>query len=312
MLRFAFILLLGTGGGAAELTLEWQTRIGPVGRGLYTAAVCPDGAYYFSDGRGGITVVGPQGEILARGPGTDYFQGTRLVACDDAGRLYLSGSPGSGLAVLRPDGYGEFRPVRRVDAPVSVNHLAFGPGGRMFAAGFRPRSLLPLHAIAPEGTVLYSFGEPESGFVLPRRPPDGFVFWLPESARVVFVPRMENELLVYDERGRLIERLRAPGSGGHIRPVQGYFGAPGEVTGAAAVADGIAVQARGKVQFWSAALTPDDDAPSLPGLLSGADADGGLYFTSFGAPGITVRKAHKKKPGRQRFLANRASGVPVD
>ena len=315
MLRCFLLFAAAFTAGAAGLDLEWERGVEvPDPSAAYSAAVCPDGTFYLADGIGGVAVVGGQGALRARRADQPEFRGTRLAACDGAGRLYLSSrAPAQGvLTVLELGRPGELRVVNRLDTGVAVRHLAFGRNGLMFAAGTRPGSLLPLHAIGPGGAVLFSFGEPGPAFILPRQPPDGFVFWLERSGRVLFVPRHAYELRVYDARGRHLETVpaRPPGV---IRPAQGA--AENEVAGAAALPDGgIAVQAsrpdgRGlRTPAWSIDLYGPDlgkpaSLPSLPGILAGADADGGLYFITVAAREIAVAKGTVKRPGRQRFLA---------
>jgi hypothetical protein len=210
-----------------------------------------------------------------------------------------------------------FDVVSRLDTRVSMRNLGFGAGGRMFAAGVRFGSDLAVHALDVRGRVLYSFGPSASKFIVPRRPPDGFIFPL-DGGRVVFVGIGEEYVMeIYTEGGRPTGVRRRPELSKRFTRYVVRGAAAFPEGGFAVCACNIALREVGEPACVADLYGPDaeyeDTVPAPPGAsLLAAGPDRALYFTSIGPRGITVVKAKIKEPGREVYRADRARNTTLD
>lgn len=266
-----------------SLRQEWETTLGPTGDGPWLMAVCPNGVVYAADARGRLVALSAEGRILARA-GEPALYRARDLACDSNGLLYAART--DNLAVLRLAG-NRFETVRQARPEAAITAMTIGARGRIFAAGRRPGSRLPLHVLEPDGRVLHSFGETPRGPLIPAFEPLPLLLWQTRPERLLVVSSAPYEIHAYAPDGGLLEVVR-PRRRGYIHPVQ--FTPGGDITGAAVLPRGqIVVQLRTHGPLTNQPDTFLDllDAdlrivaggiPAVPGALAGASSSGALYF----------------------------------
>lgn len=279
--------LLGAGAAGqpegARLKQEWETTLGPPGDGPWLIAVCPNGVVYAADARRSVVAVSADGRIMARA-GEPALYRARALACDSDGLLYAART--DNLAVLRLAG-NKFETVRQARPEANIAAMTIGARGRIYAAGRRPGSRLPLHVLEPDGRVLRSFGEAPRGPLIPAFAPEPFLLWQRRPERLLVVSSAPYEIHAYQPDGSLVDVVR-PRRRRYIHPVQ--FPPEGDVTGAAVLPRGqIAVQLRtfgpltGQPDTFLDLLGADlrifaGGIPALRGALAGASSSGDLYF----------------------------------
>lgn len=280
--RSILLVSLLCAGAAAQpegprLVEEWQTALGPAGGGPWLVTVCPNGVVYAVDARGSVVALNGEGRILARGGEPGLFR-ARALACDSDGLLYAART--DNLSVLRVAG-NRFEAVRQIRPEADIAAMTIGARGRIYAAGRRPGSRLPLHVLEPGGRVLLSFGESPRRPLIPAFAPP-FLLWQKRPERLLVVSPAPYEIRAYAPGGALLEVVRPYRR--FIHPVQ--FPPAGEITGAAALPRGrLAVQQHSGHQADTFLDLLDTNLrtlargiPAFPGVLAGASSSGGLYF----------------------------------
>jgi hypothetical protein len=287
----ALLAIASTG----QANREWTRFLGSRDPGgVYRAAACPDGRVYITNGLGRIVELDGRGVIIANRAGIREFSSVTALACDERARVYSAGE--RELAVFEPAAAADFRLVSREKAPVSISGMAPASDGTLYALGQGTPASLPLHALSPDGTLLYSFGQPRNEFIVPRRPPRGSLIWDGWNRRLLFLPGDEFAIEVYEAGGRLarIERPR-------------LFDGRVTTRGAALLPEGdLAVQLTdGSLIVFGPAFDPVGEKLLPPrGTLIGASRDGALYFLDTGASGVRVTKARlepSSSPAQRRI-----------
>ena len=162
-----------------RLVRKWEKILGAPGATPWLTAVCPNGVFYAVDGRGRAVALNADGDMIAESEGERALFRVRALACDSDNLLYAART--DNIAVLRAAA-NRFETVREARPEVDIYAMTIGARGRIYAAGRRPGSRLPLHVLEPDGRVLLSFGERQRGQVYPPFQPQSLPA-LAETAR---------------------------------------------------------------------------------------------------------------------------------
>ena len=293
-----------------RLVRKWEKILGAPGATPWLTAVCPNGVFYAVDGRGRAVALNADGDMIAESEGERALFRVRALACDSDNLLYAART--DNIAVLRAAA-NRFETVREARPEVDIYAMTIGARGRIYAAGRRPGSRLPLHVLEPDGRVLLSFGERQRGQVYPPFQPQSLLLWQKRPERLLVVGSAPYQIQAYGPDGVLLDVVR-PRYRSFIRPAQ--FTPGGDITGAAVLPHGqVIVQLRSYGPWRTDA--PDTvldlhdsefriiarDVPALPGVLAGASSKGGLYFFDTRRRASLTKAELKGKAAATRVLA---------
>jgi hypothetical protein len=296
MRLFAFPLLLLAAApvlAQGRLEPEWFRRLDFQTGAVQSWAVCPDGGFRAGDRSGTVVLLDSAGAVARRQEKVRALAGARLLACDAAGRLWVT--PGEGIDIVEMPPGGSWGVTSRIAAGVRPEQIVFGEDGLTYVLGRRAGRFQPIHILDAAGRVVHSFGGP-----VPRTVPyraEGSLLWNGAAGRLIHV--LPYEFRIYDPEGRLLG-ARAPAWRNPLQPVQYGDAVTLEVLGAAQLPDGGILVAsrnmgRDRPPFALDLYRPDlDFIRSFYGSasrLAGAAADGSLYFASVLPRELRVFKA---------------------
>lgn len=301
-----------------RLARDWEAHLGPAKRvtGMaYRLATCPGGTSHLTDGLGRVVSVDTQGRVLADEVHHEV-EGVHATACGDSGRLIAAVRSSLVMGHRFPGGTWLFAP--RVEVSFIPSALAVARDGSIFALGpERDGNYNQLHRLGPMGTAMSKFG-PLVSFRRPNATDRDTArdLWLgsllldEERGRVAVVSMRSYELHEFDfaggrtgQRSRNDSLWRAP-----REPADGSPMEPGdEVTKVVRLPDGRLVAritrtsltapnvyaTESYLEVLGEDFRPSAERVSLSGygLLQGADAAGGLYFTNINPDGVRVARA---------------------
>jgi hypothetical protein len=319
-LRWTLLLALLPPGVAATqseyaLVRDWEVHLGPASRGMtLRVAVCPSGTSYLTERSGRLVAIDRQGKVLSDGT-YPQVEGVHATACGETGQLFAASRSGLIVGARSRDGAWTFTgPILLAYAPTAI---APARDGTIFVLGAgRQGQHEHVHRLTATGAPIADFAPlttfgPSENVEGVMRDLNGASLILDETQqRILVFSARSFELHEFDFTGRKTAeharddpgwrqaQLHAPGARyepGDVvtRVVQlptGEFAA--RIDRIEARGENI-YRSRGYLEVLDRQLraTTPTIRLSAYGLLHGADARGGLYFTNANPDGLRVARA---------------------